>query len=100
MKRRITIFSALVIATLWLAAPARPQGTDLGTIRGTVTDVTGAVIPKAAVEITDLSTNLSRKVAADSEGNYEAAGLAYGDYKVTVSVAGFANSEIAGTCVP
>ena len=29
------------------------QGTNLGTIRGTVTDPNGAIVPNAAVQITD-----------------------------------------------
>jgi hypothetical protein len=81
---------------LLLALPAYPQGTDLGTIRGTVTDVSGAVVAKAAVEVIDLATAASRKLATDGEGNYEAAGLRSGNYKVTVSHPGFANSEIEG----
>jgi len=34
------------------------QGTNLGTLRGTVTDPSGAVIPGAAVMITDQTTGL------------------------------------------
>jgi len=33
------------------------QGTNLGTIRGAVTDASGAVVPKAKVIILDLATN-------------------------------------------
>jgi hypothetical protein len=70
------------------------QGTNLGTIRGTVTDPNGAVIPNAAVKITDQTTGLSRDVSTDAEGNYEAAALKAGTYKITVSAAGFKTSEV------
>ncbi|MBI1791361.1 MAG: carboxypeptidase regulatory-like domain-containing protein, partial [Acidobacteria bacterium] len=70
------------------------QGTDLGTIRGTVTDPTGAVVPNAAVEVVDVATSLSRKLTTDSAGNYEASGLRSGAYKVTVNAAGFSTAEI------
>src|SRR6266576_2244452 len=42
------------------------QGTDLGTIRGTVTDSTGAVIPSATVTVTDVVLNGSDTVSADA----------------------------------
>jgi hypothetical protein len=70
------------------------QGTTFGTIRGTVTDSTGAVVPNAKVVITDLTTNLTRELATNSQGNYEAPELKFGKYKVTVSLAGFNNAEV------
>src|SRR5690348_7380534 len=85
-----------ILPWLLMTLPAFSQGTDLGIVRGTITDVSGAVVPKAGVEITDLATNAVRKLTTDSEGNYEAAGLRYGDYKVTVTAAGFSNVEIIG----
>ncbi|MBI4908984.1 MAG: carboxypeptidase regulatory-like domain-containing protein [Acidobacteria bacterium] len=70
------------------------QGTDLGTVRGTVTDASGAVIPNAAVEVLDVATNITRKVTSNAEGNYEAGGLRSGTYKVTVAVEGFTTAEV------
>src|SRR4051812_23825339 len=92
LKRSLCLgfFSLLMTATLCA------QGTDLGTIRGSITDASGAVIPKAAVEVTDLATNTSRKLTTDGEGNYEAAGLRAGAYKVMVTVTGFSSAEITG----
>ena len=49
---------------------AQAQGTNLGTIRGTVTDANGAVIPNAAVQITDKATRLTRDLTTNGEGNY------------------------------
>src|SRR5204863_9589129 len=45
------------------------QGTTFGTIRGTVTDSTGAVVPNAKVVITDLTTNLTRELTTNGQGN-------------------------------
>lgn len=70
------------------------QGTDLGTIRGTVTDSTGGVLPKAAIEILDVATNISSKLTSGSEGSYEAPGLRSGTYKVTVLMQGFNTHEV------
>jgi len=48
------------------------QGTDLGTIRGTVTDSSGAVLPDAQVEITDLATLISYRVTTNDHGDFQA----------------------------
>jgi len=69
------------------------QGTDLGTIRGTVTDSTGAVIPGAKVTVTDTLTNAPRETKTNSQGNYEMFGLKPGTYKVTITAAGMSTRE-------
>ena len=68
---------------------ALAQGTNLGTIRGSVTDANGAVIPNASVKITDKATGLSRDLTTNGEGNYEAAALKSGTYEVMVVATGF-----------
>src|SRR5437867_6743396 len=79
----------MVCCVLCGIATAFSQGTNLGTIRGTVTDPNGAVIPNVAVQVTDQETNLSRDLTTDSGGNYEAAALKPGTYKVTITASGF-----------
>jgi hypothetical protein len=92
---RTTITSFLPIAFLFcLCVSVFSQGTNLGTIRGTVTDVNGAVIANAAVQVTDQATGLSRDLTTNSQGNYEAAALKPGTYKVTVAAPGFKTSVI------
>ena len=58
MKLRdlISLSAVLVCILAGGSANLHAQGTDLGTIRGTVTDSAGALLPKAQVEITDLAT--------------------------------------------
>ncbi len=72
------------------------QGTDLGTIRGTVTDASGAVVPNAQVEIMDLDTRTSQKVTTNGHGDYQAAALQSGHYQVTVTAQGFSPSVVKG----
>ena len=67
------------------AALSFGQGTDLGTIRGTVTDSAGGVIPDASVTITDALTNTDRKITTNALGYYEMFGLKSGTYTVTVT---------------
>lgn len=72
------------------------QGTTLGTIRGTVTDPSGAVVPNAKVIVTDVTTNLTTATSTNHEGSYEVPNLKYGEYKVLVSSDGFNSAEIVG----
>ena len=90
MRLLLSIYGAI----LFSAAIAFTQGTDLGTIRGTVTDASGAAIPSAQVEVTDLTTNLSRTLKTSISGDYDASALRTGKYKVTVSFEGFGTAEV------
>src|SRR5882724_6520480 len=96
MRNVRTIITVLIVTgcLIGLVGTGYSQGTNLGTIRGSVTDPNGAIIPKAAVKVTDQTTGISRDLTTDSEGNYEAAALKPGTYKVSVTAAGFRTSEI------
>ena len=72
------------------------QGTDLGTIRGTVTDPSGAVIANANVTIADLATSTLRHTETNSHGEYQMFGLPSGTYKVTIAAPGMTASDITG----
>lgn len=97
MRRLMVVVCVLVATALIAVSPAFSQGTDLGTIRGTVTDPSGAVIPNAKVQIVDLATNnTARELTTDTLGNYEAFGLKSGAYKATVSLPGFGSQVITG----
>lgn len=76
------------------AALAFGQGTDLGTIHGTVTDSTGAVIPDASVTVIDALTNAARETRTNAQGNYEMFGLKPGTYKVVITAVGMSKKEI------
>ena len=82
--------TALLFATLFLLStlPLAAQ-TATGTILGTVSDETGAVIPNAAVTITNKETSAARTTTANAEGLYSAPSLLAGDYEVRVEVQGF-----------
>src|SRR5215469_4199634 len=72
------------------------QGTDLGTVRGTVADPSGAFVAQAAVTLTDTSTGASRQTKTNGDGAYEMFGLRSRTYKVSVQASGFAQQEING----
>jgi len=86
-KRGILAATAVALLALCsLPAPAQEQGT----ISGLVTDATGSVIPNAHVKVTNEQTGLSRDLATNQSGNYNAPALIVGKYTVEISAPGFA----------
>ena len=82
----------LLAATAILASPAAyTQSQSInGSIRGIVTDATGAAVPNASVLIKNLDTGYTRQLSTDSAGLYVAPALPIGHYSVTGSAPGFA----------
>lgn len=60
-----------------------------GSIQGTITDPTGAIVPGAMVSIANVDTGTVKNVVADSAGFYSVGPLNPGDYTVAVSAPGF-----------
>ena len=60
-----------------------------GSIVGTVTDQAGAVVPNAAIALTNEETKFTRTVQTNSAGQYVASSIPTGNYRVSVEVAGF-----------
>ena len=92
------MFSRKVILTLLMlvvALPVRPQ-TSTGTIVGTITDSSGAVVANARVVVTNASTNARLEVSTNEAGGYTAPLLPPGVYSVTVSSPGFRTFEQTG----
>jgi Carboxypeptidase regulatory-like domain len=78
----------LGLGVLLLCLPAFSQ-LNLGSIAGTVTDATGAVIAGARVTVTDVERNVSRTLTTDSAGQYSAPSLTPGSYTVRAEFKGF-----------
>lgn len=72
-----------------LFAAAAIAQTVSGTMRGTVTDANGAVIPNATVVVTNNETGLTRTVVSSGDGIYQIPFLPIGPYKVEVSRSDF-----------
>jgi hypothetical protein len=76
--------SALILVG---AAPAPAQST--ATLQGTVTDAQNAAIPGATVVVRNTATGGTRTITTDRTGNYVAASLPPGPYRVDVKLEGF-----------
>lgn len=65
-------------------------------LRGTITDPSGALVPGAKIMIVDKSKGAAFSAVADSAGNYTFPQLTPAKYTITVSASGFGNqSKIA-----
>ncbi|MGA8043277.1 MAG: carboxypeptidase regulatory-like domain-containing protein [Terracidiphilus sp.] len=68
------------------------QASATGTILGTVTDSTGAIVPNAKVTVTNTGTNVKFVATTSSAGDYFAPNLNPGSYTVTAEAKGFQRS--------
>jgi type 1 fimbria pilin len=83
----------LFICTL-LAPSTFSQTSGTGTLRGRITDPSGAVVPKATVTVTG-ADGKSVQTTSNGEGIFQVRGLAPGSYNVTIDAKGFAEDNEA-----
>jgi Carboxypeptidase regulatory-like domain/TonB dependent receptor len=81
----------MAIAFIVLSCTARPATAQVlyGSIVGTLTDQTGAVVPKATVTVTNKSTGLSKQATTDDTGYYSIPNLPEGVYDLAITAGGF-----------
>ena len=85
----LAIFACFVLSAFNLSAQS-----TFGSIRGTVQDVSGAVVPDAAITIHSLDENSERNVTTDGSGDFVVENLKPGHYKLTVHHDGFADAAV------
>ena len=66
---------------------------DTAVVLGTVKDQSGAVVAGASVVLTNVAKDVSVKVASDTNGNYQFPSVQIGEYRVGVTMAGFADAS-------
>jgi Carboxypeptidase regulatory-like domain len=89
-SRSIAVIFITLFVVLMLTGSS-PAQTPSGTLRGRVTDPTGAVIPQATVTATGPKGQTTSAVT-NNQGNYELKGLSPGSYTITTAAKGFAVS--------
>src|ERR1700758_922927 len=77
------------LAVVFCALPMHGQTANTGAIAGTVSDPSGALVPRAAVVVNSQATQEERDVTTDAEGNFSVSFLSPGDYDLTVRAPGF-----------
>ena len=88
MTKHLRLIGCLLLASLFSSFAAYGQ-TDAGSIVGTVSDNSGAVLANESVTITNTGNNAKIVVKTDSSGNYSATPLKIGTYTVSVEAQGF-----------
>ncbi len=81
-------FLMLILFAAMTAVGAYAQS-DNGSIVGTVTDPTGAVIPNAAVTVTNTDTGLAFHATSSASGEFQIFAVPRGNYKADVTAPGF-----------
>ena len=87
MKRLQFCLVVFALLALTFSAPAWAQSSSTGTVSGSVTDQTGAVVAGATVSLTDVSTNIPRSTTTNSKGSYIFVDVTPGTYNVAISKA-------------
>ena len=74
-----------------LAAPARmvAQGSPTGTLTGTVSDPTGAVLPGVTVAVKSVQTGMTQQTTTGTNGEWRIPALPVGTYEVSFELQGF-----------
>lgn len=102
LRRRVfSIFpiALFVITVLFLEAPHARAQAVYGSVFGTVTDNTGAVIPNATVTIRDVSKGTAVTTQSNGSGDYRVDHLIPDTYSVTAEAANFQKSTVDGVVV-
>src|SRR5712692_2660718 len=93
-KRVVLLVVALSCVFALTPSASFSQAVSTGTISGTVTDRSGAVVVDATVTLTDIATNAERTATTNETGRYTLANVPPGTYNVTVRKTGFRVSKV------
>jgi hypothetical protein len=88
-KPLLAAFLAVFVLVSALSAVAQAGGNSSSVV-GTVADPTGAVVPRAVVEIHNPVSGFSRKVTTDVSGTFSIPNVPFNNYHLTATAAGFA----------
>jgi len=85
---RVLLIAVVVLAAAYPAGKTFGQAV-FGSIVGSVTDSSGAIVPGAKITITDINKGVNFESTANDSGNYEQQHLIVGTYRVRVEAQGF-----------
>jgi len=92
--RTLTLALLGLICSAVLCSNAAAQaGTAAAALNGTVRDASGAVVPGAAITLTDTRTGFKQETKSNSTGNFSLVNISPGNYTVTVSKEGFSTEK-------
>jgi len=86
------LIAAVLMVCGVLAGSRLAAQVDTGTIKGTIVDQSGAVVPHAKVSLTNVGTNFTVTAMASDAGAYIFTPVRIGDYTLTAEAPGFAKA--------
>ncbi len=93
MRIRTAMVLALLVLTVVNADSLRAQSGTSSALTGSISDVTGAMVPNATVKATDVNTGATRTARSNGEGRFLFAQVNPGIYRITVQADGFGPAE-------
>jgi hypothetical protein len=91
VTKLLRLFVVLSFSSIMMLAQS-----DRGTITGTVSDASGALIPGAKVTLTNTQTGTRAETVTTGTGNYTVPGLSVGTYTLSVEQSGFSKYDQIG----
>jgi hypothetical protein len=87
--------AAAAILTVGAHAQNAPTGNagNAGTLSGTVTDATGAVIPNATITLSNAISGFTRSTASDAAGAWTLANIPFNTYRLNVTAKGMSTAS-------
>ena len=95
MRNLRTLLICLPVCLVLVSGGAVYAQRDTGTIVGTVSDQSGAVVPGVTVTIRNVETNAVFSTVSDATGNYAAPLLKPGPYEVVAELPGLDQNDVA-----
>ncbi len=89
MIRKLSTVILFLLCCLVFSCPQAVFAQNSGGISGTVTDATGAVVPKATVKIHNPVSQYDRSTTTDTSGDFSFANIPFNPYHLTVTLSGF-----------
>jgi hypothetical protein len=100
VRNKMRQLSSLAIATLLFImislGALHAQIAGAGNIQGTITDQSGALLPKATVTLINKATGTKQVTTSDDAGAYSFPNISIGTYSVEVGATGFQTYEQSG----
>jgi hypothetical protein len=88
MSRKLSVISFIALSVVFCGQIVLAQVTS-GTISGTVSDQTGAVLPGVEIAVNNVDTGIQRSAISGDAGGYRVTNLSVGNYEVVASLPGF-----------
>lgn len=98
VKLALSAMVFLLVGTV-LVPTAMGQSATSGAVVGTITDPTGAIVPKADVSLVNVATNATQNTTSNDAGGFTFPNVAPGNYTLTVKFTGFRTATVANVAV-